>query len=727
MSVGVFEQLKWAVAHDPCSMRFRTPHGAVPMGSQIQLRLHVGQETHQLVSEVRLLVGVHDGASEGLSWHHRHMDDCGTGFTCTLEAGYDLQALLYAFEIETSSGQVLYYVPCAAGRSTFGQLVRPKIDGRWTQNGWQHMRGQGSAEGRFQAPGPLGGFQVMVYDPAFTTPDWFAGAIMYQIFPDRFAQGKTGMREEGVRYHELMGRPVRAHASWDEPVEWGGFTPEGKPVEYSATDFFGGTLEGIREKLPYLASLGVEVLYLNPVFEARSNHRYDTADYLRIDPLLGTNEDFTALAEEARSFGISIVLDAVLSHTGDDSRYFNAYGTYDEPGAAAGPSSRFHGWYDFTPMSNGVPYRCWWGHPSLPEVDEHNVSWQQFVFGGEGQQGVLPHWLLRGARGYRLDVADEIPDDVLCLIRDAVKRTDPLAVVIGEVWEDATTKMSYGVPRTYAFGRALDSVMNYPLRGALLGFALNVMDALQLAAFMKLQLTNYPPAMHGCLMNLLSSHDVERMRSVLALGRSFKDETREEQLQLVRDITPAQDDAGARMQRMVAALLYALPGTPCLYYGDETGLQGGGDPFCRGTLSWSPTARAERFDCGTDLTAFYQALGQLRKGSRALKAGATAYVAATSDALCVLRVLEGDDVLLAVANRGQKPQEVVVDLSSVDVALPLSISKTVMDERIACPVLFDSEFEDRTCTQNAWLQDGIVHGEALELTTVYVRIPAMGE
>ncbi|MBO4365767.1 MAG: hypothetical protein J5804_05690, partial [Eggerthellaceae bacterium] len=388
--MGVFEQLRWAVAHDPCLTRYRAPRGAVPTGSQVRLVLYVGDTVRSLVREARLLVGVHGDASVGLCWCEQRMDACDAGFAWTLDVGCDLQAMFYAFAIEASSNQVFYYVPCADGRGTFGQLVRPGVDGRWTQDGWWHAGRHEDAVGRFQVPKPLGGFQITVYDPAFSTPDWLAGAVMYQIFPDRFAQGPNGMLEAGVCYHESMGRPVHAHTSWDELPEWGAPAADGKPGAYTATDFFGGSLEGIREKLPYLASLGVEVLYLNPVFEARSNHRYDTADYLCIDSLLGTNDDFRALAEEAQSFGISILLDAVLSHTGDDSRYFNAHGVYDELGAAQGPDSPFYGWYDFTPMENGVPYRCWWGHPTLPEVDERNEFWQRYIFGGDGQEGVLP-------------------------------------------------------------------------------------------------------------------------------------------------------------------------------------------------------------------------------------------------------------------------------------------------------------------------------------------------
>ena len=256
-----------------------------------------------------------------------------------------------------------------------------------------------------------------------------------------------------------------------------------------------------------------------------------------------------------------------------------------------GPESPFYGWYDFTEQADGAPYKSWWGHLSLPEVDERDASWQRYILGegetdGSRRGGVLGSWLAAGVRGYRLDVADEIPDDVLERIRTCVKSAKPDAAVIGEVWEDPTTKRSYGVPRTYALGRSLDSVMNYPLRDALIGFAIGRLDAHQLAAFLKSQQANYPGPMHACLMNLLSTHDVERVRSALAVRGPLKQLKRDAQFALGTGLAPCLDARAARQQRMIASLMYALPGTPCIYYGDERGLQGGGDPFCRATFPW---------------------------------------------------------------------------------------------------------------------------------------------
>lgn len=677
------ELLKWAIGHDPCRASDRSPQGALA-GGVVTLALRVDSQVRCRVMSVDLLV-----CEDGSTWRECPMGSFDSGYAATVEIAPYPHVVFYAFRLLLSDESVAYYVPRADGRSTAGQLVFPGVEGEWADGGWCYGSDLLACRPSepFGLPELMPGFQITVYDPALATPDWLAGAVMYQIFPDRFNRGEGGVRAEGVAYHERMGRPMHLHDSWDEQAEWLGELPEDFELEldsegeeldadtvedaklraamraYDPIDFFGGTLEGIREKLPYLASLGVEVLYLNPIFEARSNHRYDTADYERIEPLLGDETDFKRLAADAADHGISIVLDAVLSHTGDDSRYFNAQGTYDAPGAMQGWESPFRPWYDFTPQENGVPYRCWWGDSTLPEVDERNGAWQDYILGHPGQgDGVLAKWLAAGASGYRLDVADELPDDVLARIRATVKAVKPDAAIIGEVWEDPTTKTSYGVRRDYALGRSLDTVMNYPLRSALLGFALGDLDAHQLAAFLNLQQANYAPPFYRCLMNLLSSHDVDRMRSVLASGGPIKQLPRNQQVDLVAAIDDAADARAAQMQRLIVTLMYALPGAPCIYYGDERGMQGGGDPFCRETFPWS----GPRGDCGVDLTEFYQSVGALRQGSRVLREGALACVAPDPDVVCVVRALPQGTLALAAANRADASRLVAIDLRSVD-------------------------------------------------------------
>ena len=294
-------------------------------------------------------------------------------------------------------------------------------------------------------------WQITVYEADFRTPETFKGKVFYQIFPDRC---------ERVWENKPMPFPDRLyqadkHAEPFWPPTTGGHLNE---------DYFGGDLKGIQLKLPYLHEMGVDYLYLNPIFEAHSNHRYNTADYLNVDPLLGTNEDFETLCKEAAKYGIGIVLDGVFSHTGSDSRYFNREGRYGEGGAYRDPNSPYRSWYDFDPKYKGG-YRSWWGFETLPEVNEETLC------GVHHRQGRRRHRHLAapGCGGFRLDVADELPDAFIEKIRAAVKRVSPEKFLLGEVWEDATTKYGFDHRRSYLLGKGLDSVMNY-LKNAVLDF-----------------------------------------------------------------------------------------------------------------------------------------------------------------------------------------------------------------------------------------------------------------
>ena len=698
-----FVKLRWSIAHDPCRASHRSPQNAVPVGTSVEVLLWIDSQSRQQVSGATLLVGIPERGGERIFWSETPLASCERGYTGYV-AGPDYpSAVFYVFRLHLSDGGMAYYVPREDGRSTAGALVAPGYDGDFTDRGWV-VRNRPFTAGTFPLAQQLPGFQITFYDPAFSTPDWLAGSVMYQIFPDRFARGDAGVRRDAIEYHRSMGRPVNLHEDWNEPVVWEG------GVTYDPVDFFGGTLDGIREKLPYLASLGVEVLYLNPICEARSNHRYDTANYEHVDPLLGDDEDFRELTAEAKKQGIRIVIDAVLSHTGADSIYFNMLETYDEPGAAQGWESPYYSWYDFDhPSGPQALYRCWWGDPTLPEVDERNPSWQRYILGepdGSGKPGILARWLEAGASGVRLDVADEIPDDVLMRIRKAVKTADPDALVLGEVWEDATNKMSYGSWRSFGLGTSLDSVMNYPLRVALLGFARGTIDALQLSAFLKTQKSNYPPPLYRSLMNLMSSHDVERQRSVLALGTPIKQLARDRQAEVLKNITPEQDKRATRLQRLLAGLLYGLPGMPCLYYGDERGLHGGGDPFCRNTFPWDDK---ERFDRGEDLTAFYQNLGQLRRDSELLRTGDMHCDATDEDALCIVRTSADEhDALLVAANRSESAITVAFDSRD--------LGQTIAPDWSFRPIWTSKMDMARANAQN---EGGVIHVTIPPLATVY--------
>lgn len=427
-------------------------------------------------------------------------------------------------------------------------------------------------------------WQITVFEEGFQTPGWFKGGVMYQIFPDRFCRGSG-------EYPIAEGKLLRE--------DWGG-TPDFRPDENGKVlnrDFFGGNFNGVREKLPYLKELGVSVIYFNPVFEAFSNHRYDTGDYLKLDQLLGTEEDFDRLVAEAKACGIRIVLDGVFNHTGDDSRYFNKFGKYDSLGAYQSPASQYADWYRF--QSFPQTYDCWWGIVTLPAVNESSESYQRFVC---GKDGVLRHWLRHGISGYRIDVADELPDFFLQMLRKAVKSEDPDAVIIGEVWEDASNKISYDERRTYLQGSELDSVMNYPLKDGILNYMLSGRTDMLLDTIDMLR-DNYPKEVLDSLMNILGTHDTPRVLTVL--GSQYT--TDKEEMARISLSDESRSEAKQRL-KMAAVLQFTFFGVPCVYYGDEAGSEGFQDPFCRRCFPW------DKID--EDLHGFYKTLGSVRSANK---------------------------------------------------------------------------------------------------------------
>ena len=420
-----------------------------------------------------------------------------------------------------------------------------------------------------------GGFwQLTVYDPALRLPEDLRGGVLYQIFPDRFCASGTPKRDVPA------GRVLRE--DWGAAPQW---EPDeaGRITKY---DFFGGDLRGIAQKLDYLVSLGVTCIYLNPIFAAESNHRYDTADYMRIDPLLGDEHDFKLLCEQAHARGIRVILDGVFSHTGKRSLYFES--------AQASEDSPYYDWYSFDKWPDD--YACWWGIDILPELREDHPAVLEF-FTGEG--GVVRHWLALGADGWRLDVADELPDVFLDQLFKAALEERPDAYILGEVWEDASCKFSHGGRRRFLLGKQMHSVMNYPLANAILRFV-RKRQAEQLAEVVLNQLEHYPPCAIDGLMNHIGTHDTPRV-----LNRLVSDgELGRVDVQLSQE----QYAVAAKRLKLCAALQYTLPGNPCVYYGDEAGLQGAMDPFNRACYPWGQEDE--------DLLAYYRHLGALRRERR---------------------------------------------------------------------------------------------------------------
>ena len=595
---------------------FRKPTGAVPVGESIHFRITLPRSLS--CHAAYLIVKFPDD-----SVHHSDLFWCGMNgadrewWECDFAPEKD-GLYFYHFELKTQHGRsYLFRGPGAAAI-----LDGSHFDGSGNYNEFNHSNL----------------WQITVYRSDFTTPDWLSGGILYQIFPDRFFSSKRRdceappvsgavphpsalppsrplnsgdsaaeashpseaspppdpcpREEASSRAQTAMTAYRQIHAKWHEPPQW---QPNAQG-EITNEDFFGGDLRGIRQKLPYLKSLGVSCLYLNPIFHARSNHRYDTGNYEEIDPFLGTAADFTRLCAAAKEEGIRIILDGVFSHTGSDSLYFNKEGRYPALGAYQDQASPYYPWYQFHHWPDD--YESWWGFRTLPNVNECSPSYLRYITGGEG---IVRKWLRAGASGWRLDVADELPDAFLDQLRQSVKTEDPNGVILGEVWEDASTKTAYGIRRRYLQGEQLDTVMNYPFRDAILQF-LRHGAAQYFFETIETILEHYPPQCIRLLMNHIGTHDTERAITMLAGDPT---ENRDRTWQSAQKLSPAQYALGVHRMKLASLIQYTLPGVPCIYYGDEAGMQGYRDPFNRGTYPWGRENQS--------LLSWYQGLGRLRK------------------------------------------------------------------------------------------------------------------
>ena len=443
-------------------------------------------------------------------------------------------------------------------------------------------------------------YQLTVFEDTEPVPEWFYQSILYQIFPDRFCcSGEVlNPKPNSFLYGVWNDLPMYIKDEKQRIARW---------------DFYGGNLYGVMEKLSYIKSLGVNVIYLNPIFFSRSNHRYDTADYSRVDPMLGGDDALSALIEAAKAQGIRLVLDGVFNHTGQHSLYFDRNDVYGN-GAYHHPDSPYRNWYTF--FEDGR-YLCWWGVDDLPMVNELDPSYLDYMVTGENS--IVKKWMKTGISGWRLDVADELPDTFLEVLRKECRSIDSESVMIGEVWEDASNKESYGEQKQYFTKCELDSTTNYPFRTNLLDFFQNRISAYILCDRFNEQMENYPKRNFYAAVNLLGSHDVERIMTVAGM------------------IAGNKADGKALMRQMVA-MQFLFAGVPLVYYGDEAGLEGGKDPDNRRTYPWG---REDQ-----ELIGWYRKLAQIRNTHPVLQTGYIRFWAMNDDVFCFTRYFKaGSDVL----------------------------------------------------------------------------------
>ena len=477
----------------------------------------------------------------------------------------------------------------------------------------------------YRSDGETDPWQLTVYRES-RTPGWFGSGVTYQIFPDRFCRLSVPDPDG------LVGRRW-VHQDWDDTPEWRP-DPDG---EIRNRDFFGGSLAGITSKLDDLKALGVTTLYLCPIFESASNHRYNTADYTKIDPMLGTEDDFRALCAQAKERGMRVILDGVFNHTGSQSVYFNADGWYPTLGAAQSQDSPWYSWYRFLHWPDS--YDSWWGIHTLPAVEESAPSYVDFII--DGETSIIRRWLRAGASGWRLDVADELPDWFLVKIRAAMEETAPDSVLIGEVWEDGSNKISYSQRRQYLLGSETHGLMNYPFRTALLAY-LRGGDADDFREAMETLRENYPPAAFYSAMNFLGTHDTPRILTLLGTDHTPESKADRADYRLL----PWERSRAAEKLRLASLVLFTFPGSPMVYYGDEAGMEGFEDPLNRGTYPWGHEDR--------DLLAWFSRLGALRNGYPVLQTGALRWLCTAGPLLAFARE-DGQVRLVTAVNASDSP------------------------------------------------------------------------
>ncbi len=597
---------------------FKTPQGAVKAGSDLAFRFLAAEELRP--TAVRLIVQYdrHDTPAvyEMTGETDTSVSTAGYQAYATSFTIHDTGLYWYNFEVQTEDG-----------------LLRI---------------GKGDANCAVIAEHPAA-WQQTVYDRAFEAPEWIYGGIYYHVFVDRFHKsGRPRIRMEGK---------TNRH-------DWGGM-PEWKPKKLKVlnNDFFGGDLEGIRQKLPYLAGLHVTCLYLSPVFEAYSNHKYDTGDYEKIDPMFGTEDDFRALCESAAEYGIRVICDGVFAHTGSDSKYFDKYGHYDGDGAYENPDSPYRSWYYF--HEDGT-YDCWWNFRTLPKLNKHDPSYIEYI---TGENGVVRKWLRAGASGWRLDVADELPNDFLDALVRAAKTEKSDSLIVGEVWEDASNKIAYEERKNYFEGNRLDAVMNYPFKNGIVDFVRHG-NAEGLAQTVESIVENYPPEVLHSLMNVLGTHDSVRIITALAGVELGADPPRDMQAQI--RMNDSEWALGIRRLKTASLIQMTLPGVPCIYYGDEAGTEGYKDPFNRTCYPWGHENR--------QLLDWYRKVTEIRSSHDVYRCGGYRTLMA-GDGFYAFERHSGEDrpdeAMITAANCGEHEHHLPLEGQWTDLLTGLTYDGTI--------------------------------------------------
>ena len=574
--------------HNSQHLNYRKPFGALEEGTEVTITIDT-----QVCEEVFIEI-VHFGgfceriAMEPSKKTELHREDKNKIISYSTKILLQDAGIVNYYFILNNKGKTYYY---GNNKEKFG--------------------GEGLLSG--ESPNP---YQITVYKP-FKVPAWYKEGIIYQIFVDRFANGNEDGHIDNPKKNSFL------YGSWeDEPMYI-----KNSQGEIERWDFYGGNLKGIIEKLNYIKSLGVTCIYLNPIFEAASNHKYDAADYKNIDPMFGDDETFKELCSKAEELNMKVVLDGVFSHTGADSIYFNKYGNYPSLGAYQSMDSPYYSWYQF--RNYPEEYKCWWGFKNHPDVNELNKDYMNFIINDE--DSVSSKWMSLGAAGWRLDVADELPDEFIKVLKKKMKKLREDSVLIGEVWEDASNKISYDVKREYFLGEELDSVTNYPFKDAILGFLRGEHKAEDIKKRLMSLYENYPKEAFYSSMNVLGTHDTERMYTALSSRGEME---------------------GKELLKLAVAFQMTFPGVPLIYYGDEAGLKGGKDPKNRAPYPWG---REDH-----QILDLYKKLTAIRAKEDVFKKGDLNFYSLDDDILAYERKYAQDTAFILL-NRSTQEKKVVLE------------------------------------------------------------------
>ncbi|HEX8354720.1 MAG TPA: glycoside hydrolase family 13 protein, partial [Pyrinomonadaceae bacterium] len=603
--------INWdGLRHDTFDPYYRSPFGAVEAGSQVTLRFRT---SHLDVDGVNVRVYTYDAATGATAGP---VDHPMSFFENRAENGTEYD--VWALSLQTpAAASVLYY----KFRVT-DQGDEDFYSDSYTND---HDNLNQGGDGAASDAEPFAAFQLTAYAPGFQTPAWLRAANVYQIFPDRFRNGDPS--NDYCRPGSTSGCPTfygdqtpLLREPWNTAI--GDPRQPGPYQNQYGTQFFGGDLKGIELKLDYLQSLGVDTIYLNPIFKARSNHRYDTDDFLEVDPALGGDAALASLASEAERRGMRLIFDGVFNHSSSDSVYFDRYHRYASDGACESVSSPYRGWYNFfnsnTPCTY-TDYESWFGFDSLPVFNE-SAGVRDFFYRAPADN-VTKHWYERGAAGWRFDVANEISHNWWHEYRPYAKGYKADGPLVGEIWEDASQ---------YLAGDQLDSVMNYRFRKNVLGFARGAgwsdndnfggnqiipLTPSQFDRALRSVREDYPAQATAAMLNLLDSHDTNRSLYVLTvLGDDGVTEAKQR-------------------LKLSALFQFTYPGAPMVYYGDEGALDspslGSGvngpedDPYNRAPFPWEDEAGDPGVYGPADagVRDFYTRLGHMRKQFAALREG----------------------------------------------------------------------------------------------------------